>query len=130
MGFMCHARKRNNNGAVLKPDNRGGEAEELRSGGAIMNKLAASIISCTRDGKDLRAKQEGHHVKYTILSVTPFKYLIWIADIIIMKKEDMKISRAPRSNPTSDLSLSLIIPDIENIITRSIIASYNARGKK
>jgi len=45
MGFMCQARKRNNNGAVHEPDNRGGEAEELRSGGAIMNKLVASIMS-------------------------------------------------------------------------------------
>jgi len=49
MEFMCHARKKNNNGAVHEPDNRGGEAEELRSGGAIMNKLVASIMSCIRD---------------------------------------------------------------------------------
>lgn len=41
MGFMCHARKRNSNGAVLEPNNRGGAAKELQSGGAIMNKLAA-----------------------------------------------------------------------------------------
>lgn len=53
--------------------NRGGEAEELWNGGAIINKLVTSIMNYIRD---LRAKQEGHHVQYMILSITPFKYLI------------------------------------------------------
>lgn len=44
----AHARRKkspeNSNGAaaVSEPDDRGGEAKELQSGGAIMNKLAAS----------------------------------------------------------------------------------------
>lgn len=51
MRFTCHTRKKNSNGAVLELNSQGGEAEELRNGGAIMNKLAASIMSYTRDEK-------------------------------------------------------------------------------
>lgn len=52
MGVICHACKKNSNGAVLELNNRGSETEELRSGGAIMNKLAASIMSYTRDERN------------------------------------------------------------------------------